>query len=45
MRNERKTICFDFDGVIHRYSKGWQEGKAYDPPMRWGIFKKCEIVA
>jgi hypothetical protein len=29
----KKIICVDFDGVIHWYRKGWQEGKIYDKPV------------
>ena len=41
--NRKQTLVFDFDGVIHRYSRGWQGGKIYDPPTD-GIINLLKIL-
>jgi hypothetical protein len=33
VQRAEKSIAVDFDGVIHRYSKGWHTKDIYDPPM------------
>jgi len=32
-----KTIAIDFDGVLHKYSKGWQKGEIYDGPVEGAV--------
>lgn len=38
------TISVDFDGVIHRYSRGWREGVIYDPPIVGAIEALREMM-
>lgn len=37
MADTLKTLAIDFDGVIHRYSRGWSDGSIYDPPMAGAV--------
>lgn len=47
----KKTIAVDFDGVIHKYSKGWHNGSVYDDPVEGAkdaindlVFEGYEVV-
>ena len=33
----KKTIAVDFDGVIHKYSRGYQDGSIYDEPVEGAL--------
>ena len=35
--SESKIICIDFDGVIHKCSKGFHDGTIYDEPIEGAL--------
>lgn len=40
----KPRIAVDFDGVIHKYSKGWFDGSIYDEPVD-GARQSLEILS
>lgn len=40
-----KAIAVDFDGVIHKYSKGWMDSSIYDVPVEGAKENMAELVA
>jgi len=44
METIKKTIAIDFDGVIHKYSKGWQNGEIYDEPIEGSLEAIIELL-
>lgn len=43
-RQAIKTIGIDFDGTIHGYRAGWQDGTVYDTPISGSIEALTKLV-
>lgn len=41
----KPKLLVDFDGVLHRYSRGWADGTAYDPPMPGALDAVGDLLA
>jgi hypothetical protein len=40
----RKAVAVDFDGPIHAYTRGWQEGAIYDQPTDGALESVAQLA-